>query len=77
MAGLMMLATVDLVDKRWWRAAAYLSLGLAIKPLCLVLVLLAAVLYPATMWRLGDLYYRLGRNTLSRCRTELCHSSIF
>jgi alpha-1,2-mannosyltransferase len=53
MAGLMMLATVDLVDKKWWRAAAYLSLGLAIKPLCLVLVLLAAVLYPATMWRLA------------------------
>jgi alpha-1,2-mannosyltransferase len=53
MAGLMMLATVDLVDKRWWRAAAYLSLGLAIKPLCLVLVLLAAALYPTMMWRLA------------------------
>ena len=52
MAGLMMLATVELVDKHWWRAAAYLSLGLAIKPLCLVLVLLAAILYPATVWRL-------------------------
>ena len=53
MAGLMMLATVDLVDKRWWRAAAYLSLALAIKPLCLVLILLAAALYPAMMWRLA------------------------
>jgi alpha-1,2-mannosyltransferase len=53
MAGLMMLATADLVDKQWWRAAAYLSLGLAIKPLCLVLVLLAAALYPATIWRLA------------------------
>jgi alpha-1,2-mannosyltransferase len=50
MAGLMMLATVELADKRWWRAAAYLSLGLAIKPLCLVLVLLAVLLYPATIW---------------------------
>jgi alpha-1,2-mannosyltransferase len=52
MAGLMMLAAVDLVDQRWWRAALYLSLGLAIKPLCLVMVLLAALLYPATSWRL-------------------------
>jgi hypothetical protein len=53
MAGLMMLAAVDLVDRRWWRAAVYLSLGLAIKPLCLVMVLLAAALYPATIWRMA------------------------
>jgi hypothetical protein len=53
MAGLMMLAAVALADQRWWRAALYLSLGLAIKPLCLVMVLLAVVLYPATIWRLA------------------------
>jgi alpha-1,2-mannosyltransferase len=53
MAGLMMLAAVDLADRRWWRAALYLSLGVAIKPLGLVMLLLAAVLYPATTWRLA------------------------
>jgi alpha-1,2-mannosyltransferase len=53
MAGLMMVAAVDLVDRRWWRAAIYLSLGLAIKPLCLVMVLLVAILYPVTIWRMA------------------------
>jgi alpha-1,2-mannosyltransferase len=53
MAGLMMLAAVDLVDRRWWRASIYLALGVAFKPLCLVMLLLAAVLYPATAWRLA------------------------
>jgi alpha-1,2-mannosyltransferase len=52
MAGLMMLAAVDLVDRRWWRASICLALGVAVKPLCLVMLLLAAVLYPATSWRL-------------------------
>jgi alpha-1,2-mannosyltransferase len=59
MAGLMMLAAVDLADRRWWRAALYLSLGLAIKPLCLVMVLLAAVLYPATIWRMAVCIFAL------------------
>jgi alpha-1,2-mannosyltransferase len=53
MAGLMMLAAVDLVDRRWWRASICLALGVAFKPLCLVMLLLAAVLYPATAWRLA------------------------
>lgn len=52
MAGLMMLAAVDLVDRRWWRASFCLALAVAFKPLGIVMLLLAAVLYPATAWRL-------------------------
>jgi hypothetical protein len=52
MGGMMMLAVVDLADQRWWRATLWLTLGFALKPLILVLTLLAAVLYPRTSWRL-------------------------
>lgn len=51
MGALMLLAVVDLVDERWWRAVFWMALGVAIKPLMLVLMLLAAVLYPRTSWR--------------------------
>ncbi|MDJ0957694.1 MAG: glycosyltransferase family 87 protein [Arenicellales bacterium] len=46
MAGLMMVALVDLTEKNWWRAASMLILSLAFKPLSIVLILLVAVLYP-------------------------------
>jgi hypothetical protein len=49
MAGLMMLAASELVDERWWRAAMYLSLAVAIKPLSLVLAVMAVILYPETI----------------------------
>jgi hypothetical protein len=52
MGGMMMLATADLVDQRWWRATLWLLLGVALKPLSVVLLLLAAVLYPRVSWRL-------------------------
>ena len=45
MAGLMMLALVDLVEESWWRAASLLILSLALKPLSVVLILLVAVIY--------------------------------
>ena len=53
MGAMMLLAIVDLADQRWWRAALWLTIGLALKPLIIVLVLLAAVLYPRISWRLA------------------------
>lgn len=52
MGGVMLLAVVALADRRWWWATLWLILGVALKPLALVLALLAAVLYPRTSWRL-------------------------
>jgi len=52
MTAMMMLAVVDLTDRRWWRATLWLSLGLALKPLILVLILLAGALYRPMLWRL-------------------------
>ena len=52
MAGLMLLATADLADQRWWRATLWLTLGMILKPLTIVLVLLAAAIYPAMRGRL-------------------------
>jgi hypothetical protein len=51
-SALMMLAVADLADRRWGRATAWLSLGLALKPLVLVLTLLAAALHRPMRWRL-------------------------
>jgi len=51
-AALMMIAVVDLADRRWGRAAAWLSLGLALKPLVLVMTLLAGALYKPMRGRL-------------------------
>ena len=53
MAGLMLLAVVDLAGRRWWRATACLILALAFKPLAIVLLLLAAALYAPMRWRLA------------------------
>ena len=52
MGGLMLVAVVELVDRRWWRAVLWMTLGFALKPLIIVLILLAAVLYPRTSWRM-------------------------
>jgi hypothetical protein len=52
MGGMMLLAVVDLADCRWWRATLWLVLSVLLKPLALVLVLLAVVIYPRTSWRL-------------------------
>jgi hypothetical protein len=53
MGGLMMLASADLAHQRFGRAALWLSLGLAVKPLSVVMLLLAAALYAPLRWRLG------------------------
>lgn len=50
---IMILACVALIDRRYTLAAAFLLLGLALKPLILVLMLLLIPLYPRMVWRLG------------------------
>jgi alpha-1,2-mannosyltransferase len=50
--GLMLLAVSDIVRSRWWRATLWLSLGVAIKPLVLVLVLLVMAIDRRMSWRL-------------------------
>ncbi len=52
MAGLMIMAAVDLGEKRWWRATILLALSFAFKPVAIVLILLAAAIYPPMFWRL-------------------------
>jgi hypothetical protein len=47
MFALMVLATVELAGGRWWPAAAWLGLAVAVKPLALVLALLVFALHPA------------------------------
>jgi hypothetical protein len=51
MTGLMLLAVVDIARSRWWRATLWLSLAVAIKPLAIVLVLLALAIYRPLSWR--------------------------
>jgi hypothetical protein len=53
MAGLLMLAEDDLVNRRWSRSAALLSLAIAIKPLALPLVLVLAALHRPLVWRVA------------------------
>jgi alpha-1,2-mannosyltransferase len=50
--GLMLLAVADMAQSRWWRATLWLSLGIAIKPLVLVLALLVLAIDRRMSWRL-------------------------
>ena len=50
---MMMLAAIDLSESRWWRATVLLSLAVAFKPLAIVMVLLAAAIYPRVSWRMA------------------------
>ncbi len=52
MMGMMLLTVVDMGRSRWSRAAMWLSLGIALKPLIIVFVLLAMALYRPMTWRL-------------------------
>jgi len=47
----MLLAVVDVARNRWWRATLWLSLGVAVKPLAIVLVLLIMATYRPMTWR--------------------------
>ncbi|MEK6743553.1 MAG: glycosyltransferase family 87 protein [Nitrospirota bacterium] len=50
--GLMLLAVVDIVRTRWWRVVLWLCLGVAVKPLVIVLALLVMVIDRPLSWRL-------------------------
>jgi hypothetical protein len=51
MTGLMLLAVVDIARSRWWRAVLWLSLGVAVKPLVVVLALLVMAIDRPLSWR--------------------------
>lgn len=51
--GLMLLAVADMATQRWWRTTLWLSLGVAIKPLTLVLLLLVMATKRTLLWRLA------------------------
>ncbi len=51
-AGVVLLAIATLLERRWWIAAGLMVLAVAVKPLGIVLVLLAPVVYAPLRWRL-------------------------
>jgi hypothetical protein len=53
LAGILMLAVDDFVNRRWSRSASFLSLALAFKPLALPLVLVIAALHRPLAWRVA------------------------
>ncbi len=52
MTGLMLLAVTEIAHERWWRAVLWLSLGVAVKPLAIVLALLVMAVHRPLGWRL-------------------------
>ncbi len=50
--GVILLAIVAMLQKRWWLAVALMALATAFKPLGIVLVLLAPLVYAPVRWRL-------------------------
>ncbi len=55
LAGAMVCAVAMLLERRWWLASAFLVLGVWLKPLGLVLLLLAPLTYPAVALPAGIL----------------------
>lgn len=51
MTGLMLLAVVDAAHRKWWRTVLWLSLGISIKPLMIVLALLLIAIDRPLTWR--------------------------
>jgi alpha-1,2-mannosyltransferase len=52
MAALMLLGAVAAAESRWWRSAILLALGLALKPLAIVMLLLMGGVHGPLRWRL-------------------------
>lgn len=52
MSALMIHAGLEMMEKRWWRAAIFLIIALGLKPLALVMALLAGAVYPQMRWKL-------------------------
>jgi hypothetical protein len=53
MGALMMLAVADAAERRWWRAAIFVTLGVGFKTLAAVLLLLLGAMYRPLRWRLA------------------------
>jgi hypothetical protein len=53
LTGLMLLAVVAAADQRWWRVVLWLSLGISVKPLMIVLALLLMAIDRPLSWRLA------------------------
>lgn len=53
MTAMMLLAVIDVARCRWWRATLWLVLGVAFKPLAIVLVLLIMAIDRPMTWRVG------------------------
>jgi hypothetical protein len=53
MTGLMLLAVVEVAQQRWWRATLWLSLGISVKPLMVVLVMLIMAIDRPMSWRIA------------------------
>ncbi|HEX4055538.1 MAG TPA: glycosyltransferase family 87 protein [Tepidisphaeraceae bacterium] len=53
LAATMLYATAELIQKRWLRAAVWLMLGLALKPIIMVMILLVGAVYRPMRWRLA------------------------
>jgi alpha-1,2-mannosyltransferase len=50
--GVALLAVAAMLNRRWWLALALIALLTAIKPLGIVLLMLAPIVYPPLRWRL-------------------------
>ncbi len=53
LTGLMLLAVVAAADQRWWWASLWLSLGISVKPLMIVLALLLMAIDRPLSWRVA------------------------
>ena len=53
LTGLMLLSVVAVSQRRWWRATLWLSLGLCVKPLMIVLILLIMAIDRPMSWRIA------------------------
>jgi alpha-1,2-mannosyltransferase len=51
-SGVTLLAVVATLQQRWWLAVGWMTLATALKPLGIVLPLLASIYYAAVLWRL-------------------------
>ncbi len=52
-AAFMLLAAADLSERKWWWATFWMTLGLMIKPIMIVMLLLSAAVYRPVIWRLA------------------------
>jgi alpha-1,2-mannosyltransferase len=53
LTGLMLLAVVAAAEQRWWKATLWLSLGISVKPLMIVLMLLLVAIDRPLSWRVA------------------------